>query len=388
MGLAHRDLKLDNCVMTTDNVVKLIDFGTATVFHYPGGKTQMCSGVVGSDPYLAPEVLSRECYDPRKTDVWSVAMIFLCMILRRFPWKLPDAKNDLNFRHFVDTHPELNLPPKVPCPNAIKLRQQAEAAALSPSRSATEGSAETASANDDVSIFTDDSAQTGQSTDYSSDGSEIARKTKLHQMEVKLNITSPTGTTSTATLPAVLASPTSENSSDTPQDPSDLKFARPTASIESAPMTRTHDYATQQSHASVTTVTPDNTRKRSDSTATNDGSDAVDSIFRLLSRESRAALRRMMVIEPTQRCTLQDLVLGRGKTDGILCGCEGTKGIKTFRKTIGQPCDDHDCRYQGETDDGDEWIKSISVCSDVDHAPTHTHVKLQIEEKPTKKRFF
>ncbi|EJD53066.1 Pkinase-domain-containing protein, partial [Auricularia subglabra TFB-10046 SS5] len=88
MGLAHRDLKLDNCVMTVDNVVKLIDFGTATVFHYPGKAQTLATGVVGSDPYLAPEVLSSETYDPRKTDVWSVAVIFLCMILRRFPWTL------------------------------------------------------------------------------------------------------------------------------------------------------------------------------------------------------------------------------------------------------------------------------------------------------------
>lgn len=57
-SLAHRDLKLDNCVMTTDNVVKLIDFGTATVFRYPGGgKDIKATGIVGSDPYLAPEVL-------------------------------------------------------------------------------------------------------------------------------------------------------------------------------------------------------------------------------------------------------------------------------------------------------------------------------------------
>ena len=51
LGLAHRDLKLDNCVMTKDNVVKLIDFGTATVFHYPGKKVTMATGIVGSDPY-------------------------------------------------------------------------------------------------------------------------------------------------------------------------------------------------------------------------------------------------------------------------------------------------------------------------------------------------
>lgn len=107
MGLAHRDLKLDNCVMTTNNVVKLIDFGTATVFHYPGKAQQKATGIVGSDPYLAPEVITQENYDPRKTDVWSVAIIFMCMVLRRFPWKIPDAKADPSFRAFVNSHPEL-----------------------------------------------------------------------------------------------------------------------------------------------------------------------------------------------------------------------------------------------------------------------------------------
>ncbi|KAJ3810252.1 kinase-like domain-containing protein, partial [Lentinula lateritia] len=103
LGLAHRDLKLDNCVMTRNNIVKLIDFGTATVFHYPGTNTYIkAKGIVGSDPYLAPEILTDEEYDPRKSDVWSVAVIFLCLIFRRFPWKCPDIKTDTSFRAFVD----------------------------------------------------------------------------------------------------------------------------------------------------------------------------------------------------------------------------------------------------------------------------------------------
>ncbi|KAF9264800.1 Pkinase-domain-containing protein [Marasmius fiardii PR-910] len=119
LGLAHRDLKLDNCVMNHDNVVKLIDFGTATVFHYPGKTTHIkAKGVVGSDPYLAPEVLDKDEYDPRKADVWSVAIIFLCMILRRFPWKCPDAKNDPSFRAFVNAHPDLSEPKKSKEPQA------------------------------------------------------------------------------------------------------------------------------------------------------------------------------------------------------------------------------------------------------------------------------
>ena len=114
LGLAHRDLKLDNCVLTRGNVVKLIDFGTAVVFAYPGSdmggsvpdtsglapsttppvmgyvvtqpdapaphthaRLVKASGIVGSDPYLAPEVLAGGSYDPRKTDVWSVGVIFV-----------------------------------------------------------------------------------------------------------------------------------------------------------------------------------------------------------------------------------------------------------------------------------------------------------------------
>ncbi|KAJ8597984.1 Pkinase-domain-containing protein, partial [Rhizopogon salebrosus TDB-379] len=108
LGLAHRDLKLDNCVMTKGDVVKLIDFGTAVVFAYPGTGTPpipsngVTGYVIGSDPYLAPEVLGGGSYDPRKTDVWSVGVIFVCMLLRRFPWAVPDRERDNSFKAFVE----------------------------------------------------------------------------------------------------------------------------------------------------------------------------------------------------------------------------------------------------------------------------------------------
>jgi serine/threonine protein kinase len=98
--------------MTTNNVVKLIDFGTATVFHYPRGRSLQrpaLSSVL--TPYLTTEVLTNETYDPRKTDVWSVAIIFMCMILRRFPWTIPDPKKDPSFKAFVAVHPDLAAKP-------------------------------------------------------------------------------------------------------------------------------------------------------------------------------------------------------------------------------------------------------------------------------------
>ncbi|KAH7039041.1 kinase domain-containing protein [Macrophomina phaseolina] len=101
MGLAHRDLKLDNVVVNEHGIMKIIDFGSAAVFRYPfENDIVLASGIVGSDPYLAPEVYDLQKYDPQPTDIWSIAIIFCCMTLRRFPWKAPRT-SDNSFKLFV-----------------------------------------------------------------------------------------------------------------------------------------------------------------------------------------------------------------------------------------------------------------------------------------------
>lgn len=126
-GLAHRDLKLDNCVVNEFGILKLIDFGSAAQFRKPSTLSSIdddtnnnlirdndkvyelvfSRGVVGSDPYLAPEVLDVDSkYDARKVDVWSIAIIYACMVLRRFPWKLPRV-SDPSYKLFLNNNIKL-----------------------------------------------------------------------------------------------------------------------------------------------------------------------------------------------------------------------------------------------------------------------------------------
>ncbi|CDO92832.1 unnamed protein product [Kluyveromyces dobzhanskii CBS 2104] len=116
-GLAHRDLKLDNCVVNSKGILKLIDFGSATIFHYKyEDKIVKAKGIVGSDPYLAPELLTSQYYDPRPVDVWSIAVMFYCMTLRRFPWKKP-SEDVVSFKLFAqkpeDEHDHSKGPYKI-----------------------------------------------------------------------------------------------------------------------------------------------------------------------------------------------------------------------------------------------------------------------------------
>lgn len=122
-GVAHRDLKLDNCVVDANGVLKIIDFGSAFQFkkHIDNLNSRtpqvllddehrlvLAKGIVGSDPYLSPEVFESAQsggYDARLADVWSIAIIFCCMLLKRFPWKVP-RNSDPSYRAFagLDNH--------------------------------------------------------------------------------------------------------------------------------------------------------------------------------------------------------------------------------------------------------------------------------------------
>ncbi|KAL7422260.1 serine/threonine protein kinase [Cryptotrichosporon argae] len=397
MGLAHRDLKLDNCVMTTDNIVKLIDFGTATVFHYPGKHQIPASGVVGSDPYLAPEVLTKDQYDPRLTDVWSVAIIFMCMILRRFPWKIPDYKTDMSYKLYVNTHPELCRKPPVatPAPSIVDTEGVSNKAPGGHHSLLADGSstlpfrAPSAASTTSTAVDAAKSSSTDAST-ISSSSSEDTQVAHLNHLSLRTSPEKdksdqyfPRRGDSTTSLPAS-RQPTTfghrQNTLPPPLSPRldstgrDRAVSSPVQTPAGEQPTQTVSRAAQQQRRE---------RAASISSTRTFQSGGAESIFRLLPRESRSAIMRMLAVEPAIRCTLSDLLVGRGKDDQM-CSC----GSAECGGALGQPPAEYIGLEHGEDDDGDEWVKAIECCSHHPGRPVkHTHIKVA-QDEPKKKKLF
>jgi len=102
-GIAHRDIKLENLLLSKEGFLKLSDFGVSEVFsgEHPGlraaggqcgknmGEVRTCApGLCGSLPYMAPEVIRKEGeYDPRPLDIWSCGIVFLALYYGGSPWE-------------------------------------------------------------------------------------------------------------------------------------------------------------------------------------------------------------------------------------------------------------------------------------------------------------
>jgi serine/threonine protein kinase len=81
--LAHRDLKLQNILITVFPTVKVADFGFASHVGDQKMKT-FC----GSPAYSAPECLNLKEYNGELADCWSLGVILYEMVTKRSPWQL------------------------------------------------------------------------------------------------------------------------------------------------------------------------------------------------------------------------------------------------------------------------------------------------------------
>lgn len=114
IGVAHRDIKLENILLDMKNnkTVKLIDFGQS--FEFKKDEAYIYShDICGTEGYFPPEYYNELEYMPDKVDVWCCGVVLYNLVFDCMPWEHPKrSKDDIYARcyyYFKDNQLEPNV---------------------------------------------------------------------------------------------------------------------------------------------------------------------------------------------------------------------------------------------------------------------------------------
>ena len=92
-GIVHRDIKPQNIICTSDDKVKVMDFGIARA---TGGQAMTQTGtIMGTAQYISPEQAQGRVADPR-SDLYSLGVVLYEMLTARVPF---DGENPVSIAY-------------------------------------------------------------------------------------------------------------------------------------------------------------------------------------------------------------------------------------------------------------------------------------------------
>lgn len=80
-NFVHRDIKLENILISKDMRIKLIDFGFST------SDSQIHYDFCGTPHYISPEIISKGGYTGQAADIWATGIVMYKLLTGTFPFK-------------------------------------------------------------------------------------------------------------------------------------------------------------------------------------------------------------------------------------------------------------------------------------------------------------
>jgi len=83
-NICHRDISLENTMLSKDKNAMVIDLGVA--HHYEDGNFSSERGKIGKTQYMSPECFNGQYYDARANDIWCVGLMLWMSLIGAPPW--------------------------------------------------------------------------------------------------------------------------------------------------------------------------------------------------------------------------------------------------------------------------------------------------------------